>query len=72
MSFTPSELEELEAMIAQAKHNEEARSLERKAAIAEMMRPMTAEEEQEAMKIVESAKESMRLRLKRRKLAKKN
>ena len=58
----PCELEKLEAMVAHAKQMEEIRSLERKAAIAEMMRPMTQEEEQEALLIVERAKENMKAR----------
>ena len=63
----PCELEKLEAMVAHAKQMEEIRSLERKAAIAEMMRPITQEEEQEALLIVERAKENMRLRRQHRK-----
>jgi hypothetical protein len=46
---------------------EEARSKERKAAAAEMMRPMTQQEEREALLIVERARENMRVRLQRRK-----
>jgi hypothetical protein len=63
----PCELEKLEAMVAYARQMEEIRSIERKAAIAEMMRPMTQEEEREALLIVERAKENMRVRLQRRK-----
>jgi hypothetical protein len=54
-------------MIAYAKQMEEARSKERKAAIAEMMRPMTQEEEREALLLVERARENMRVRLQRQK-----
>ena len=72
---TPYDLEQLEQMIANARHCEEVRAQERKAAIAEMMRPMTAEEERVALELVEQAKESMRLRRlyrKRRREEKKN
>jgi hypothetical protein len=61
------ELEKLEAMVAYAKQMEEARSKERKATIAEMMRPMTQEEEREALLLVERARENMRVRLQRQK-----
>jgi hypothetical protein len=55
-------LENLEAMVAYAKQMEEIRSLERKAAIAEMMLPMTAEELKSAEQIVQRAKENMAAR----------
>ena len=58
-------LENLEAMVAYAKQMEEIRSLERKAAIAEMMRPMTAEELKSAEQIVQRAKENMQARKRR-------
>ena len=58
--------EELEAMVAYAKQMEEIRSLERKAAIAEMMRPMTAEELKSAEEIVQRAKENMAARKRRK------
>jgi len=61
------ELENLEAMIAYAKQMEEARAKEREAAIAEIMRPMTQEEEREALLLVERARENMRVRLQRQK-----
>jgi len=58
-------LENLEAMVAYAKQMEEIRSLERKAAIAEMMLPMTAEELKSAEQIVQRAKENMQARKRR-------
>ena len=60
------DLEELEAMVAYAKQMGEIRSLERKAAIAEMMRPMTAEELKSAEEIVQRAKENMAARKRRK------
>ena len=58
-------LENLEAMVAYAKQMEEIRSLERKAAIADMMLPMTAEELKSAEQIVQRAKENMQARKRR-------
>jgi hypothetical protein len=62
------DLERLEQMIAVARHCEEVRAQERKAAIAEMMQPRTytPEEERAALEMVERAKESMRLRRQKR------
>ena len=55
------ELERLEQMIKEALEFERARAAERKAAMAEITRPYTAEEHQAAMNMVVQANEAMRL-----------
>lgn len=66
------DLQELEKIVEQAKEHMRLRELERKAIIADMMRPMTEEERINAEAIVKRAKEAEAWRRSQKKKNKKN